>query len=274
MNGRDAEAGPLASVGTSGFSYGDWKGAFYPSWLPSRDWFHYYATRFRSIEINLTFYRSPTPAMLGRWLASSPPGFQFVLKASQAITHHKRLADCEAELAQMAADYSPLGSRLACILFQLPPSLRRDDALLRRFRERAGSCLKGAEIAPSLAFEFRHPSWNAEATLELLVRHGCTMVIHDMAAAGWHQDEGKLKAGSIICTSNELLDLPLPLLYLRFHGTSGKYAGEYGTRRLEPWALLCRDALERSIPAHAYFNNAQAAAAVRDALQLAELIGG
>ncbi len=275
MTGRDVKAGSLASVGTSGFSYGDWKGAFYPSWLPSRDWFHYYATRFRSIEINLTFYRSPTAAMLGRWLTSSPPEFHFVLKASQAITHQKRLAGCEAELAQLVAKYSPMGSRLACILFQLPPSFRRDDPLLKHFVERTGSFLEGAEIAPTLAFEFRHLSWNVQATLELLVRHGCTMVIHDMAAAAdWHRDGGKLKAGSIVCTSAELLDLPLPLLYLRFHGTSGKYAGEYGTGRLEPWVELAQGALERSIPAHAYFNNTHAAAAVRDALQFAKLIGG
>jgi uncharacterized protein YecE (DUF72 family) len=243
--------------------------------MPSRDWFHYYATRFRSIEINLTFYRSPTATMLGRWLASSPPGFQFVLKASQAITHKKRLAGCEVELEQLVAQYAPLGSRLACILFQLPPSMRRDDALLKHFVERAGSCLEGTGIAPALAFEFRHPSWNVQATLKLLVRHGCTMVIHDMAdAAGWHLDSGKLKAGSIAWASALLLELPLPLLYLRFHGTTGKYAGEYGTGRLEPWAELARSALERSIPAHAYFNNAQAAAAVRDAFLLADLISG
>ena len=135
--------------------------------------------------------------------------------------------------------------------------------------------LEGAEIAPALVFEFRHPSWNVQATPKLLVRHGCTMVIHDMAAAaGWQLEAGKLKAGSIVCTSAELLDLPLPLLYLRFHGTSGKYTGEYGTGRLEPWAQLARAALDRSIPAHAYFNNTHAAAAVRDALQFAELAGG
>ena len=273
MGGSDVRAGSLAFVGTSGFSYGDWKGTFYPSWLPARDWFHYYATRFRSIEINLTFYRSPTTAMLGRWLASSPPEFHFVLKASQVITHRKRLAGCEAELEQLVAQYSPMGSRLACILFQLPPSLRRDDPRLKHFVEQTGSLLEGAEIAPALAFEFRHPSWNARATLELLARHGCTMVIHDMAAAGWHLEAGKLKAGSIICTSAELLDLPLPLLYLRFHGTSGKYAGEYGAGRLEPWAQLARGALQRSIPAHAYFNNTSAAAAVRDALRFADLVG-
>src|SRR4051812_12341783 len=75
---------PLASIGTSGFSYPEWKGTFYPEWMPSRDWFHYYASRFNAVEINLTFYRSPAPTTLERWKASAPPGFTFVLKASQA----------------------------------------------------------------------------------------------------------------------------------------------------------------------------------------------
>lgn len=261
----------LASIGTSGFSYPDWKGTFYPEWMPSRDWFHYYATRFKAVEINLTFYRSATRAMLERWKSSVPPGFTFALKASQAITHQARLAACGEEVARMVRDDSPLGPSLACILFQLPPSLRRNTELLSRFVHLVAERLDNAENSPSLAFEFRHPSWNTPETLDLLTRLGCTMVLHDMArSGGWQWQEERLVAGSLSLSGEELLSKPLPILYLRFHGTTGKYAGEYGAAGLAPWTALARSAMERAIPVHAYFNNTTAGAAIADALELSK----
>ena len=135
---REMEAEPphttsLASVGTSGFSYRDWKGVLYPEWLPARDWFHYYATRFNAVEINLTFYRPPTAKMLERWKGSVPPGFAFVLKASQLITHQRRLANCGEDLERMVAASSGTAPAAFRILFQLPPSLGRDNERLERF---------------------------------------------------------------------------------------------------------------------------------------------
>ena len=112
---------------------------FYPEWLPARDWFHYYATKFSAVEINLTFYRTPAEATFRKWQASVPPGFAFVLKASQEITHRLRLVGCDEELARMLDAYAPLGSQLACILFQLPPSLHLDEGPaggVREFRDR------------------------------------------------------------------------------------------------------------------------------------------
>src|SRR5271157_4618831 len=242
----------LALVGTSGFSYRDWKGILYPEWLPARDWFHYYATRFNAVEINLTFYRPPTAKLLERWKESVPPGFAFVLKASQSITHQRRLA---------------------CILFQLPPSLGRDNERLERFIHLAVEKLECAASSPCLALEFRNASWNTVETLDLLARPGCGMVFHDMkGSGGWQWKQGKLEAGKLSLSVAELFSRPLPLIYLRFHGTTGKYAGEYGQQLLEPWAMLARSALERKIPVHAYFNNTQAGAADRNALRLAEML--
>src|SRR5262245_38634557 len=88
---RDDAESSLALVGTSGFSYSDWKGSFYPEWLPARDQFHYYATQFDSVELNVTFYRPPLRSTLERWKSSAPPGYPFVLKASKEITHVRRL---------------------------------------------------------------------------------------------------------------------------------------------------------------------------------------
>jgi uncharacterized protein YecE (DUF72 family) len=263
----------LASVGTSGFSYRDWKGVLYPEWMPARDWFHYYATRFNAVEINLSFYRPPTVKTLERWKESVPSGFGFVLKASQLITHQLRLADCGEDLERMFSGYTPLGPQLACVLFQLPPALGQDHERLDRFINHAAKSREGEPFSPFLALEFRNASWNTVKTLELLARHGCGMVLHDMrVSGGWQWKQGRLEAGELSLSHAELFSRSLPLIYLRFHGTTGKYAGEYGRRLLEPWAALARSALERKIPVHAYFNNTQAGAAVRDAVRLAEML--
>jgi uncharacterized protein YecE (DUF72 family) len=265
----------LPAVGTSGFSYRDWKGVFYPEWLPARDWLHYYATRFNAVEINQTFYREAAAKTLERWKESVPTGFAFVLKASQLITHRRRLADCDEDLERMFGGYAPLGPQLACILFQFPPSLGQDHELLEHFVCEAVNRLKGAPFSPHLALEFRNASWNTIKTLDLLVRHRCGLVLHDMTASGgWQWMHRRLEAGEISLSLTELFSRPLPLIYLRFHGTTGKYAGEYGRQLLEPWATLARGALERKIPVNAYFNNTQAGAAVRDALRLAEMVTG
>jgi uncharacterized protein YecE (DUF72 family) len=255
-----------ARVGTAGFSYGDWKGLFYPEWLPSRDWFHFYATKFSAVEINLTFYRTPSESTLRKWRGSVPPGFAFVLKASQEITHRLRLRECDEEFSPMVDAYSPLGSQLACIRFQLPPSLHVDEDLLAEFLATAVDSLERAPIHPRLAIEFRHSSWYQRSVLTRLADLGCAAVIHDMrGAGGWHVEEGKLRAGSSSMTPDEFLEKFAAFLYLRFHGTTAKYAGEYGRDRLTPWARLARSALARGLTVHAYFNNTMAGDAIRDA---------
>lgn len=196
-----------------------------------------------------------------------------MLKASQEITHQSRLVGCDRQVRQMIEDDSAIGPNLACILFQLPPSLRRNSGLLTRFIHLVADQLATADNPPRLAFEFRHPSWNAHETLHLLAELGCSMVIHDMARSGeWQWHENRLVAGNLSLTAEELLARPMPLLYLRFHGTTGKYAGRYGAAGLAPWASLARAAMARGIPVHAYFNNTQACAAVADALELGKLL--
>lgn len=262
-----------ACIGTSGFSYRDWKGSFYPDWLPARDWFHFYATRFNAVEINLSFYRPVARSTLLRWKASSPKGFRFVLKASQAITHRKRLEDCGDELRAMADEFAPLGEQLACVLFQLPPSLRFDQRRLEGFLKLAGPALGSLPAGCGLAMEFRHGSWNAPETLDLLTEHGWALVLHDMAGAGgWRIRDGRLDADGWSPGIEGWLDRLPPLVYLRFHGTTGKYAGEYGEAGLRPWSELAKAALARGIPLHVYFNNTFSGDATRDAARLAALL--
>jgi uncharacterized protein YecE (DUF72 family) len=212
--------------------------------------------------------------MLDRWKSSASPGFTFVLKARQEITHQAQLAGCGREIEQMVRDDLPLGRSLGCILFQLPPSLQQDLKLLSQFIHLVAEHLQGAEISPCLGFEFRHASWNTAETLALLTRLGCTMVLHDMPRAGdWRWDDEKLVAESLCMRSEELLEQGLPLLYLRFHGTKGMYAGKYGAAGLAPWSELARSAIARSIPVHAYFNNTSDGAAIADALEFSKQVG-
>jgi uncharacterized protein YecE (DUF72 family) len=148
-------------VGTSGYNYEAWRGSFYPEDLSAKKMLAYYAERFSAVEINYTFYRKPTEKILQNWAAQVPPGFQFVLKVWQRITHQKRLRDCIDLVSQFTDVARTLGPRLGPLLYQLPPNLKFDIQLLRDF---LGSLPRDLRAA----FEFRHQSWfNDETWLAL-----------------------------------------------------------------------------------------------------------
>src|SRR5689334_17060444 len=139
-------------VGTSGYSYKEWKGTFYPDDLPDKEMLRYYGERFRAVEINNTFYRMPKPSVLEGWDAEVHAEFKFVLKASQRITHYQRLKDTDGSVAYLLKVAAALKERLGPLLFQLPPYLKKDAPRLRDF-------LKLMPLEPRGAFEFRHQSW-------------------------------------------------------------------------------------------------------------------
>ena len=152
-------------AGTSGFSYKEWKGSFYPEDLPAERMLAYYAERLPAVEINNTFYRMPKPALLESWAAEVPPEFRFVLKASQRITHFKRLKDTGSEVEYFFGVASTLGERLGPVLVQLPPNLKKDLPRLEAFL-----ATLPAQARP--AFEFRHASWfDAEVFARLRERN-------------------------------------------------------------------------------------------------------
>jgi uncharacterized protein YecE (DUF72 family) len=157
-------------VGTSGYSYKEWKGTFYPSDLPSKQMLHYYGEHFRTVEINNTFYRMPKVSVLETWAGEVPIDFKFVLKAPQRITHIQRLKDAGDSVSYLLEVAGALKERLGPLLFQLPPYLKKDLPRLREF----------LELLPSqtqVAFEFRHQSWFDEGVFGLLHDRQATLCI-------------------------------------------------------------------------------------------------
>ncbi len=161
-------------TGTSGFSYDEWRGPFYPEDLPSEEMLSYYATKLPTVEINNTFYRMPKPNLVEGWAAKVPESFRFVLKASQRITHHKRLKEARADAEYMLGVFSAMHAKLGAILFQLPPNFRQDLARLADFCE-------GLPAGTRAAFEFRHPSWFADETYAKLAERGFALVASETA---------------------------------------------------------------------------------------------
>jgi uncharacterized protein YecE (DUF72 family) len=159
-------------VGTSGYSYKEWKGTFYPDDLPAAKMLAFYAGRFGSVEINNTFYRMPEAKTLAKWSGDVPDGFTFVLKAPQRITHQKRLAGAEDDVRHFLDVAATLGPKLGPLLFQLPPYFRKDTAKLRGF-------LALIPAQRRVALEVRHESWLDDEVYAALREHDAALCLSD-----------------------------------------------------------------------------------------------
>ena len=157
-------------VGTSGYSYKEWKGSFYPEDLPAAEMLRYYAGRLTAVEINNTFYRMPSEKLLSGWAGQVPESFRFALKASQQITHRLRLKEAGEPVSYFFSVAATLGERLGPVLFQLPPNLKKDLPRLESFL---------ALLPPGSrsAFEFRHASWFEADVFEALRCRGAALCI-------------------------------------------------------------------------------------------------
>ena len=160
------------SVGTSGYSYKEWKGTFYPDDLSAAKMLPYYAGRFDTVEINNTFYRMPDEKTVAKWGEQVPDGFCFAIKAPQRITHQKKLVAASEDVARLVEVASSLGAKLGPLLFQLPPYFRKDSLKLREF-------LAVVPAGPQVAFEFRHPSWFDEEIYSILRQRDCALCLAD-----------------------------------------------------------------------------------------------
>ena len=159
-------------VGTSGYNYPEWRGTFYPEKFSAAKMLGYYSERFPTVEINYTFYRIPTEKLLAGWAAGTPETFTFTLKAPRKITHDSKLQRCEDLLQTFCRTARTLGPKLATLLFQLPPTFKKDAAVLRAF----------VDLLPEgtrAAFEFRHPSWFDAEVFDALRARNIALCIAD-----------------------------------------------------------------------------------------------
>jgi uncharacterized protein YecE (DUF72 family) len=226
------------STGTSGFSYKEWLGSFYPEKLPANAMLHYYAERFTTVEINNTFYRMPAESMLVHWAEEVPSGFTFTLKAPRRITHEERLHESESSVAEFLRRAAVLGDKLGVLLFQLPPFLRKDLHRLQDF-------LAGLPSDKRYAFEFRHASWQDDEVYEALRSHGAMYCVTDT-------DEGETP---FVPTTE--------CAYVRLRRT------HYDDSDLRAWAeRIAAQSLER---AYVYFMHEDEALGTRFARRLEEL---
>ena len=164
-------------VGTSGYSYKEWKGNFYPANLPAAGMLGFYASQFDTVEINNTFYRMPDANTVAKWKTQVPDAFTFILKAPQRITHQKRLAGAEDDVKQLFEVAESLGPKLGPVLFQLPPYSKKDAAKLQAFLEWLPPDRK-------VAFEFRHDSWCDEEIYSILRGRNAPVCLSDTDESG------------------------------------------------------------------------------------------
>ena len=157
-------------AGTSGWSYKEWKGHFYPEKLAAKDMLRYYAEHFATVEVNNTFYRMPNLTTLEAWAAEVPEDFSFVIKATKRITHDKRLKDVQDSVDYLLRTAGTLGSKLGPFLVQLPPNMKKDVPRLRDFL---------AGLTARAAFEFRHSSWHDDEVYSALRERNMAWCIAD-----------------------------------------------------------------------------------------------
>jgi uncharacterized protein YecE (DUF72 family) len=159
-------------VGTSGYNYPEWKGSFYPPALPAARMLPYYAARFPTVEINYTFYRMPTEKLVGGWAAQIPSPYKLTLKAPRRITHDSRLRNCGELVKAFCGVAGTLGDKLGALLFQLPPSAKKDVPLLDAFLD---------DLPPKVcaAFEFRHASWQDDEIFDRLAARNLALCVAD-----------------------------------------------------------------------------------------------
>jgi uncharacterized protein YecE (DUF72 family) len=157
-------------IGTSGWYYDHWEGILYPPGLAKAKRFEVYVQDFNSVEINATYYRLPTNSMVAGWYRKAPKGFVYAVKANKEITHNRKLRNVTEALSKFLHIIIPLKDKLGVILFQLPPSLKKDNVLLQEFLDLLPPTVPGC-------FEFRHPSWECDETYDVLERSGTGHVI-------------------------------------------------------------------------------------------------
>lgn len=235
-----------AYVGTSGWAYSTWKPKFYPAEVKTAGFLRYYATRLQTTEVNYTFRHLPTEKTAAAWLEATPPGFTFALKASQRITHFDRLKHPADTLPLFFERAALVGDRLGPILFQTPPTLKRDDDTLAGF-------LATLPTGHRHALEVRHPSWYEAPVYELMTTRGVALV----------HDDGEGHAPSPL----ETIGVTAPFAYLRLRSEV-----PYDEEALRTWARAVSKELTAGRDVYAYFRHDDDGEMGLGALRLREML--
>ena len=234
-------------IGCSGFHYKDWKGKFYPEDLPQRKWFDYYCEHFKTLELNVTFYRFPQLLFLQNWYGKSPADFRFAVKAPRAITHYKKFNDTT-ELITSFYDTINHGlqEKLGPVLFQLPPSFTYDEEKLDRIINSLNPSFKNV-------LELRHVSWWNDLVYQKLAKHHITF------------------CGMSHPSLPDTVIQNTPVVYYRFHGVPALYRSPYSKDFLQKVINAVKQNPDTR-EAWFYFNNDFDAVGVGNANDMISLI--
>jgi uncharacterized protein YecE (DUF72 family) len=234
-------------IGTSGWHYKHWLGAFYPEKTPASKMLAFYLTQFDTVELNNSFYRLPSKASMNTWRDSTPEGFVFAVKGSRFLTHMKKLKDAKQGLERFLDVAEELKEKLGPVLFQLPPNW---EVNAERFEE----FLELLPVYHRYAFEFRNPTWDSQDIYRLMLKRNAGYCIYDLA--GYQSP----------------LQVTADFVYVRLHGPGGKYQGTYSDPALGAWAERIREWSRTLDSVYVYFDNDQAGFAAHDALRLKQLV--
>lgn len=233
-------------IGTSGWYYKHWYGFFYPEDIAKNKWFKYYTENFDTVELNNSYYRFPTESAVKKWYDSSPDNFVYAVKMNRYVTHIKKMKDVERQTGDFLNTVSALKKKLGPILFQFPPTFKKDLEVLKAF-------VPLLKKQKQCVFEFRNKSWYDDECFSLLDKNKISFCIYHM---------GDIETPRVITGD---------MIYIRFHGTSGKYGGTYPDEILKEWADWLKKN-KKGKSCYAYFNNDLNAYAVNNAKTLKKIL--
>ena len=236
-------------IGTSGWSYSDWRNVLYPAGVPNRLWLETYAAEFDAVEFNGSFYRWPREPAFAAYRDRLPENYQFSVKAPRGLTHARKLREPEEWIGRISRCWKELGHKAGVLIVQLPPDMERDDARLDCFLSSLPSGIRAA-------VEFRHPSWETDDVYSLLERHDAAYTV--------------MSGAHLPCN----LRATASFVYLRMHGPDHEhlYAGSYSNDDLQWWAHRIREWQLMDKGVYVYFNNDGEGHAVRNARTLRSML--
>lgn len=235
-------------IGTSGWTFNDWRGAFYPEKLAKSKWFNYYSQLFNAIEINATFYRRFEQSTYEKWYNNAPEGFKYILKAPQTITHRKYLKNCLPEAEAFVSSALHLKEKLGGVLLQLHPNTKYNPEIL-------DEVLKNFNLPGMVTVEFRNEKWLTEETTAVLTEHkaiGCNCQSPKLTKLDW---------------------ITYETAYFRLHGRDKWYDYDYTDEELNEFAEIIKSFENNGVKKiFVFFNNDVNASSPRNAGSLKRII--